>query len=158
MTFRLRPLARALLLSVALSVPAIAIAPGGASAQVDITVSVNIEPPGLPVYDQPPIPEEGYLWTPGYWAWDATDADYFWVPGAWVQPPQVGLLWTPGYWGWSNGVYVFNEGYWGETVGFYGGVDLRLRLCRGWLFWRSLGTRSLLPQSHGDQHHQCEDH
>jgi hypothetical protein len=35
----------------------------------------------------------------------------------------VGLLWTPGYWGWSNGIYLFNVGYWGPTVGFYGGIN-----------------------------------
>ena len=26
-------------------------------------------PPPLPVYEQPPCPVEGYIWTPGYWAW-----------------------------------------------------------------------------------------
>jgi hypothetical protein len=35
----------------------------------------------------------------------------------------VGLLWTPPWWGWNNGAYVFNEGYWGPTVGFYGGIN-----------------------------------
>jgi hypothetical protein len=30
----------------------------------------------------------------------------------------------PGYWGWSDeGVFVFHEGYWGEHVGFYGGIN-----------------------------------
>ena len=37
--------------------------------------------------------------------------------------PAVGLLWTPGYWDWSNGVYVFNQGYWGPHVGYYGGIN-----------------------------------
>ena len=32
------------------------------------------------------------------------------------------LLWTTGYWGWSDGVYIFNDGYWGPQIGFYGGV------------------------------------
>jgi hypothetical protein len=32
-------------------------------------------------------------------------------------------LWTPGYWAFGNGGYVFNAGYWGPTVGFYGGVN-----------------------------------
>ena len=49
--------------------------------------------------------------------------DYYWVPGVWVAPPSVGLLWTPSWWGWNNGVYAFNQGYWGPTVGFYGGVN-----------------------------------
>jgi hypothetical protein len=78
-------------------------------------------PPELPDYDQPEMPGDGYLWTPGYWA--CGDVGYYWVPGTWVQPPEVGLLWTPAYWGWSNGVYVFNAGYWGPHVGFYGGIN-----------------------------------
>jgi WXXGXW repeat (2 copies) len=96
-------------------------APSLAAAAVAIGISVNIAPPELPVYVQPPLPEPGYLWTPGYWAWDGTD--YYWVPGTWVQPPSAELLWTPGYWGWNDGLYVWNGGYWGPTVGFYGGVN-----------------------------------
>jgi hypothetical protein len=84
-------------------------------------VSITIAPPALPVYEQPPCPAEGYLWTPGYWAY--ADDSYYWVPGTWVQPPEVGFLWTPGYWGWGGGRYAFNEGYWGLHVGFYGGVS-----------------------------------
>ena len=72
-------------------------APTLSQAAIGIGVSVNIEPPVLPVYVQPPLPAPGYIWTPGYWAWDGSD--YYWVPGTWVQPPQSGLLWTPGYWG-----------------------------------------------------------
>ncbi len=92
-------------------------------AQISVGISVNIAPPELPVYVQPPIPADGYLWTPGYWAWSADIQDYYWVPGTWVEPPQVGFLWTPGYWGWMNGVYVWNAGYWGPHIGFYGGVN-----------------------------------
>jgi hypothetical protein len=90
-------------------------------AAVDIDVSVNVAPPAIPVYDQPPLPEAGYMWTPGYWAWDGMD--YYWVPGTWVQPPVSGMLWTPGYWGWRDGLYAWNAGYWGPEVGFYGGID-----------------------------------
>jgi YXWGXW repeat-containing protein len=92
-----------------------------APAQVAVGVSITVAPPLLPVYDQPPIPGPGYIWTPGYWAWD--DGDYYWVPGTWVEPPAVDLLWTPGYWGWSDGIYVWNAGYWGPHVGFYGGIN-----------------------------------
>jgi hypothetical protein len=95
-----------------------------ANAQVSIGISINIEPPPLPVYDQPVIPGPGYLWTPGYWAWNADIDDYYWVPGTWVLPPEPGVLWTPGYWAWNDdGAYVFNDGYWGPEIGFYGGVD-----------------------------------
>ena len=89
------------------------------ASQAGVFVSVTIAPPVLPVYEQPPIPGPGFIWTPGYWAWDGS---YYWVPGTWVLAP-VGLLWTPGYWGWAGGVYVWNAGYWGPHVGFYGGVD-----------------------------------
>ena len=91
------------------------------AAVAQVNVSINIAPPELPVYEQPPCPTEGYLWSPGYWGY--ADEGYYWVPGVWVEPPQVGFLWTPGYWGYRNGLYAFNDGYWGPTVGFYGGVN-----------------------------------
>ncbi len=92
-------------------------------AHAGLIVSVTVAPPPLVVYAQPPVPGPGYLWEPGYWAWDEAAADFYWVPGAWVPAPEPGLVWTPGYWGWSNGVYVWNAGYWGDHVGFYGGID-----------------------------------
>jgi hypothetical protein len=83
--------------------------------------SVNVAPPAVPVYAQPPIPGDGYIWNPGYWQYG--DAGYYWVQGAWVLPPRVGLLWTPGYWGWGGGIYRWHGGYWGPHVGYYGGVN-----------------------------------
>jgi hypothetical protein len=78
-------------------------------AQVAITVSFG--PPALPVYEQPICPQEGYLWVPGYWAYDPDDG-YYWVPGTWVAAPEPGYLWTPGWWGWGDGGgYLFHEGY-----------------------------------------------
>jgi len=88
-----------------------------------VRITVRFGPPALPVYEQPICPGDGYLWTPGYWAWDADISDYYWVPGTWVLAPEVGFLWTPPYWGWDNGVYAFYDGYWGPHVGFYGGIN-----------------------------------
>ena len=85
-----------------------------------IEVKAQIAPPELPVYVQPPCPVDGYMWTPGYWAWAA--AGYYWVPGVWVAPPRPGFLWTPGYWGFYGGFYGWHGGYWGEHIGYYGGV------------------------------------
>jgi WXXGXW repeat (2 copies) len=73
-----------LLLFVTLAIPAMLF------AQLD--VSVTVAPPELVAYSQPICPQNGYLWTPGYWAYGP--GGYFWVPGAWVEPPTVGLLWT----------------------------------------------------------------
>ena len=87
-----------------------------------IGISVSFGPPALPVYEQPVCPGDGFIWTPGYWAY-ADDDGYYWVPGTWVEAPQVGYLWTPGYWGWGGNAFLFHEGYWGPTVGFYGGIS-----------------------------------
>ena len=92
-----------------------------AASFAQIGVLITIGPPALPVYEQPVCPGEGYLWTPGYWAY--ADDDYYWVPGTWVIAPEVGLLWTPGYWGWGGNSFVFYDGYWGPHVGFYGGIS-----------------------------------
>ena len=96
--------------------------PGLSFAQ-GVAVSITIAPPVLPVYTQPVCPGDGYLWTPGYWAWDSEDGDYYWVPGTWVEAPEVGFLWTPGSWGWNDGAFAWNAGYWGANIGFYGGVN-----------------------------------
>jgi len=89
-------------------------------AEPDTTASVADTPPALPDYEQPVCPTEGYLWQPGYWAYNG---GYYWVPGVWVAPPTVGYLWTPPYWGFVGGFYVFHAGYWGASIGFYGGID-----------------------------------
>ncbi len=92
-------------------------------AQISVNISVNTPPPELPVYDQPPIPDDGYLWTPGYWAWDDNSQGYYWVPGTWVPAPQPDYLWTPGYWSAEGVAFLWHAGYWGPHVGFYGGVN-----------------------------------
>jgi WXXGXW repeat (2 copies) len=66
---------------------------------------------------------DGYIWTPGYWAWDDDAEDYYWVPGTWILAPEVGFLWTPGWWGWGGEAFIFHEGYWGPQIGFYGGIN-----------------------------------
>jgi hypothetical protein len=90
-------------------------------AQVGVSVEISTAPPELPVYVQPICPTEGYLWSPGYWAYGSYG--YYWVPGVWISPPTVGYLWTPGYWGCNEGIYAWNGGYWGTNIGFYGGVN-----------------------------------
>jgi hypothetical protein len=92
-----------------------------ASSFAGVFLSITIAPPVLPVYAQPVCPGDGYLWTPGYWAYGP--AGYFWVPGTWVLAPRPGFLWTPGYWGFGGGIYAWHAGYWGPHVGFYGGVN-----------------------------------
>jgi len=90
-------------------------------ASAGVVFSVNIGPPPITVFDQPPCPGDGYIWTPGYYQYG--DYGWYWVPGAWVLPPAVGLLWTPGYWAFEGGRYMWHAGYWGPQVGFYGGIN-----------------------------------
>jgi hypothetical protein len=92
-------------------------------AQIGVGIAVNFAPPPLPVYEQPLCPGEGYIWTPGYWAYGDDFDDYYWVPGTWVLAPEIGFLWTPAYWGWGGEGFVFYDGYWGPVVGFYGGIS-----------------------------------
>src|ERR1700683_3666818 len=93
----------------------------GAFAQIGI--SVGFGPPLLPIYEQPILPAEGYLWAPGYWGYDYSANDYYWVPGTWVYPPQPGFLWTPGYWGWGGDANYFNQRSWAPSRGYYGGIN-----------------------------------
>src|SRR6202158_3681326 len=94
-----------------------------ASSFAQVGVLITFAPPPLPIYEQPLCPEDGYIWTPGYWAYGDDFDDYYWVPGTWVMAPEVGFLWTPGYWGWGGESFVFYDGYWGPMVGFYGGIN-----------------------------------
>ena len=75
-------------------------------------------PPVLPVYVQPPCPQPGWMWTPGYWAYGPDG--YYWVPGTWVPAPYVGALWTPGYWGWNaacmSGIPATGDRTWATTA------------------------------------------
>ena len=97
--------------------------PAASFAFFSVGISVGFAPPALPLYEQPPCPASGYIWTPGYWAYSAEAADYYWVPGTWVVAPALGLLWTPGYWAIEAGAYLWNAGYWASHVGFYGGIN-----------------------------------
>jgi hypothetical protein len=106
---------RALLALLALAIPATLL--GQAKP------SISIGPPPLPQYEQPLCPGDGYLWTPGYWAYDESVSGYYWVDGEWIVAPEEGFLWTPGYWALESGEYRFSEGYWGPQVGFYGGIN-----------------------------------
>ena len=61
---------------------------GASYAQISVGISVGFAPPPLPGDEQPVSPDDGDIWTPGYWAWDGFE--YYWGPGTWVLAPQAG--------------------------------------------------------------------
>ena len=81
-----------------------------AQAQETVGISVDVEPPPLPVYDQPPIPVPGYLLVPGYWAWDGYCRRSLSCCGR----PDIGAG--------ATASISLTTGYWEPQIGFYGGV------------------------------------
>jgi hypothetical protein len=71
---RIIPFVRSLLLTIVmLAIPV--------TSSAGILLSIAIAPPPLPIYEQPLCPGDGYIWTPGFWAYG--DDGFFWVPGTW---------------------------------------------------------------------------
>src|ERR1017187_1862563 len=89
-----------------LAIPAISFA--------QFAVSIEIAPPALPVYTQPMPPADGYLWTPGYWAWG--DNGYAWNDGYWGT--QVGFYGGVNY-GFGYGGGGYEGGYWDHGSFYY---------------------------------------
>ena len=62
------------LFAFALLAAAVLSAPSTSQAgEISIGISVRIGPPPIPVYAQPVCPGPGFMWTPGYWAYDPAD-------------------------------------------------------------------------------------
>ncbi len=75
-------------------------------------VAIGIEigsPPPPPRYEVMPPPRGGYLWAPGYWAWDGYN--YVWLEGRWLRQ-RPGYIYVPGRWEQRHQHWYFNEGAW----------------------------------------------
>src|SRR5713101_4422266 len=90
--------------------------PAQSRAQVAVGISVRIGPPELPIYEQPLCPGEGYIWTPGYWAWGG--GSFIFYEGYWgpVVGFYGGINYGYGYVGhgyeggrWDNGRFYYNR-------------------------------------------------
>ena len=123
-----------------------------------ISISVNVPPPELPVYDQPPIPGDGYMWTPGYWAWGDDIQDYYWVPGTWVLAPQPGFLWTPGYWGSDGRAYSFGMRAIGAPRSASTAASTTATAMAAAVTKAAIGKAAICLQSLGDQCQQYDHH
>ena len=88
-----------------------ALLPAAGNARNDFSVGINIGPPPAPavVAPPPPVPRPGYVWTPGYWAWDGYR--HVWVEGQWIAP-RPGYVWVEPYWERRGPNWYFVEGRW----------------------------------------------
>ncbi|MGH8713612.1 MAG: YXWGXW repeat-containing protein [Casimicrobiaceae bacterium] len=95
------------LLAVALAAASLAL-PLGAQARLD--VDINIAPPP-PRYEVVPPPRVGFVWAPGYWAWDGGHHRHTWRKGQYIRE-RHGERWTPSQWAERDGRYHFDPGHW----------------------------------------------
>lgn len=96
----------ALALTALFSAPAQADEFGMSVGRHGVSIGVDIgAPPPAPVEVIPPAPP-GYVWNPGYWAWNGFR--YVWVQGHWVAaapvyaPPAYGWVGPRWNWGWRE--------------------------------------------------------
>ena len=82
-----------------------------AFGQVSIGVTIGTPPPPVQYEVPPPMPEVGYVWTPGYWA--PYGGHYAWRRGYWVRPPYYGAAWRPAHWVHEGPGWRYYEGGWG---------------------------------------------
>ena len=75
----------------------------------------------------------------------------------WVAPPSVGVYWTPGYWGYRTATTAGTRGYWGPSVGFYGGVNYGFGYF-GTGFVGGFWAGKRLPLQHGRRERQPDRH
>ena len=123
------------------------------AAVVEVDVQASQPPPPLPDYDQPPCPQDGYLWTPGYWRW--TGSDYYWIPGTWVSAAVCGLLVDSGLLGLRRRLLWLARRLLGPTRRLLWRCELWLRLRGRWFCRRTLGGQLVCIQHLGGQ---CEHH
>jgi len=74
-------------------------------------VYVRVGPPAPIVETRVVAPGRGYVWIPGYHAWDGRA--YVWRPGRWGRGPYASAHWVPARWVHDrrHGWYLV-EGHW----------------------------------------------
>lgn len=83
-----------------------------AQAQIHSSVDIRIgTPPPQPRYERMPPPRHGYVWAPGYWAWDGYR--HVWVGGHWERVRR-GYRYAPPGWHQDPGGWRFDHGGWGR--------------------------------------------
>jgi hypothetical protein len=91
---------------------AVAVMSAPALAQVNFSFGIEIAPPAPRVEVVPP-PRPGYIWAPGFWAWEGNR--HVWREGRWIAA-RPGKVWVPDRWheyrAERGAHYDFEPGHW----------------------------------------------
>lgn len=99
-----KTIARTLVLSLALV--------AGSTAFAQISFNIVVAPPA-PMYEVVPVMQPGYVWAPGYWAWN--NDRHVWVRGRTIVQ-RDGYRWAPDRWVQQGGTYVRQPGRWERSL------------------------------------------
>ena len=80
------------------------------AAQARFDIDINVAPPP-PRYEVVPAPRVGFVWAPGYWAWDNRHHRHIWRAGHFVRERR-GQHWVPDRWAEHGGRYRYEPGRW----------------------------------------------
>ncbi|MBP9906076.1 MAG: YXWGXW repeat-containing protein [Rhodoferax sp.] len=80
----------------------------GAAASAQVSLRINIGPPPL-IFEPVPMMAPGYIWAPGYWAWNHDR--HIWVRGRAIVQRQ-GYRWEPDRWEQRGNIYYRQPGNW----------------------------------------------
>ena len=83
---------------------------GTACASSRTRVFVRVGPPAPVVEARVVAPGAGWVWVPGYYAWDGVA--YVWTPGSWRLPPSGRRVWVAPHWQQERRGWFFVEGHW----------------------------------------------
>lgn len=96
-----------------LMLSAFLVAGAAAPALAQVTFQILVAPPA-PMYEMVPAQAPGYLWLPGYWAWNHDQ--HIWVRGRSVMQ-RPGYRWEADRWEQRNNVYYRHAGRWERDAG-----------------------------------------
>jgi hypothetical protein len=98
---------RPLVLSVLIALSA-ALSAGYAARSNAAVIEVEVAPPAPRVIVAPP-PRPGFIWAPGFWAWNGHE--HVWRDGRWISE-RHGYHWVPDRWDEHHGHWRYAAGHW----------------------------------------------
>ena len=103
---KLNRIAQSLLLSITLITSAAALA--------QVSFSIHVGPPP-PIFETVPMLDPGYVWAPGYWAWN--NDRHIWIRGR-AMLGRTGYRWQPDRWEQRGDGYYRQPGNWARDPQF----------------------------------------